>query len=60
MVLTVEVVRCVECGREKDSGERGWLTVLAHSRALRINYCPECMTDIVARATVLPDDGDED
>jgi hypothetical protein len=53
-------MRCVECGREKRTGEQGWLTVLAHSRALRINYCPECMTDIVAQATVLTDNGDED
>jgi hypothetical protein len=53
-------VQCVECGREKDFGERGWLTVLAETRALRIHYCPECMTDIVAWATVPPDDGDED
>jgi hypothetical protein len=52
-------MRCVECSREKTPGERGWVTVLAHSRALRINYCPECMSDIVERATALPDDGDE-
>jgi hypothetical protein len=49
-------VRCVECSREKDSGERGWLTVLAETRALRIHYCPECMTDLVERAAALPDD----
>ena len=52
-------MRCVECGREKDSGERGWLTVLAETRTLRIQYCPECMTDLVEGAAALPDEADE-
>jgi hypothetical protein len=52
------VVQCVECSREKVRGERGWVTVLAQARTLRINYCPECIADLVQRA--LPDDGVDD
>ena len=55
---TVGVVQCVECSREKVPGERGWVTVLAQARTLRINYCPECIADLVQRA--LPDDGVDD
>lgn len=44
-------MRCVECSREKATDERGWVTVLSPSGALRIHYCPACMVDLVARAT---------
>jgi hypothetical protein len=49
-------MRCVECSRGKDPDERGWVTVLSASGALRIHYCPECMVDLVARATAAEDD----
>jgi uncharacterized protein YlaI len=52
-------VHCVDCGRERNPDERGWLTVLAKDRQLRIHYCPECMTDLVERAAALPDAGDD-
>ena len=47
---TVEAVRCVECNCERDPSDRGWVTVLSPSGALRIHYCPECMEDLVRRA----------
>jgi len=47
----VEVMRCVECGSEKDPDQRGWVTVLSPSGALRIHYCPDCMADLVSRST---------
>jgi len=59
---TVGVMRCVECGREKDPEQRGWVTVLSPSGALRIRYCPDCMSDLIARSSAsdaVSDDGDE-
>ena len=44
-------MRCVECGCEKDPDQRGWVTVLSPSGALRIHYCPGCMSDLVSRST---------
>lgn len=52
-------MQCVECSREKTRGESGWVTVLAKARTLRINYCPECIADLVYRASGVPDDGDD-
>ena len=52
---TVEVMRCVECSREKNPDERGWVTVLSPSGALRIHYCPNCMVELVSRATAVED-----
>jgi hypothetical protein len=51
--------RCVECSRERESGEPGWVTVLAQARTLRICYCPECISELVEGACGLPDDGDD-
>jgi hypothetical protein len=48
---TVEVMRCVECAREKAPDERGWMTVLSPSGSLRIHYCPDCVADLVQRAS---------
>ena len=59
---TVQIMRCVECGCEKDPDQRGWVTVLSPSGALRIHYCPECMADLICRSSVsdaVSDDGDE-
>jgi predicted RNA-binding Zn-ribbon protein involved in translation (DUF1610 family) len=47
---TVEVMRCVECGREKHADERGWVTVLSPSATGRMHYCPNCMGELVRRA----------
>ena len=58
---TVQIMRCVECGCEKDPDQRGWVTVLSPSGALRIHYCPECMADLICRSSVsdaVSDDGD--
>ena len=52
---TVQIMRCVECGCEKDPDQRGWVTVLSPSGALRIHYCPDCMVDLVSRATATDD-----
>jgi hypothetical protein len=52
---TVEVMRCVECSRDKNPDERGWVTVLSPSGALRIHYCPNCMVELVSRATAVED-----
>ena len=59
---TVEVMRCVECSRDKDPDERGWVTVLSPSGALRIHYCPDCMVELVSRATAVEhaDDAESD
>ena len=59
---TVGVMRCVECGCEKNPDQRGWVTVLSPSGALRIHYCPECMADLICRSSAsdaVSDDGDE-
>jgi hypothetical protein len=53
-------MRCVECAREKDPAERGWVTVLSPSGALRIHYCPDCMTDLVRRANAVDHVDDAD
>jgi hypothetical protein len=47
-------MRCVECGSERDPSERGWVTVLS-PQALRIHYCPDCMSELVTRTTVEPE-----
>jgi hypothetical protein len=47
-------MRCIECGREKDSAEPGWVTVLAAERA---HYCPECMANLVRLMAGLERDG---
>lgn len=55
-------MRCVECGCEKNPEQRGWVTVLSPSGALRIRYCPDCMSDLICRSTAsdaVSDDGDE-
>jgi hypothetical protein len=44
-------MRCVECGHEKCDDQRGWVTVLAPSGALRIHYCPDCMATLCSRPT---------
>lgn len=49
---------CVECSRERESGEPGWVTVLAQARRLRIHYCPECIIHLVERACCLPDEAE--
>jgi DNA-directed RNA polymerase subunit RPC12/RpoP len=39
------VPKCVECGREKSAGERGWkayLTADEEEPAEAVVYCPEC------------------
>ncbi|MGH3055336.1 MAG: hypothetical protein ACRDL7_10210 [Gaiellaceae bacterium] len=50
-------MRCVECSREKTSSpdDRGWMTVLSPSGAFRIHYCPQCVADLVRRASELDD-----
>jgi hypothetical protein len=42
-------MRCVECGNHKCAEERGWVTVLSPSGAIRVHYCPDCMADLVSR-----------
>ena len=58
----MQVMRCVECGCEKDPDQRGWVTVLSPSGALRIHYCRDCMADLICRSSTseaVSDDGDE-
>jgi hypothetical protein len=51
-------MRCVECTREKTPDERGWVTVLSPSGAVRIHYCPNCMVELVQRAYAVDDEGE--
>ena len=52
----LEVMRCVECGsQKKDPSQRGWVTVLSPSGALRVHYCPGCMSDLISRSQVADD-----
>ena len=53
-------MRCVECGREHKPAERGWVTVLSPSGAMRIHYCTECMIELVQRATAVDDEDADD
>jgi hypothetical protein len=53
-------MRCVECGCEKIPDERGWVTVLSPSGAVRIHYCPTCIANLVQRAYAVEDSGDAD
>jgi hypothetical protein len=53
-------MQCVECGCVRDSGERGWVTVLTRSAVLRMHYCPDCMGELVRGATGDPADRDAD
>jgi hypothetical protein len=51
-------MRCVECSREREPSERGWMTVLSPSGAFRIHYCPTCVAELVRRASMLTDADD--
>jgi hypothetical protein len=53
-------MRCVECTRAKEGEERGWVTVLSPSGAVRIHYCPACMMELVQRSYAVNDEGDLD
>ena len=53
-------MRCVECLREKATPERGWMTVLSPSGAFRIHYCPQCVAELVQRASRLDDTAGDD
>jgi hypothetical protein len=53
-------MRCVECLREKATSERGWMTVLSPSGAFRIHYCPQCVAELVQRASRLDDTAGDD
>jgi hypothetical protein len=52
-------MRCVECGGEKVPEQRGWVTVLSPSGAIRIHYCPDCMVQLVARANAVDEEAGE-
>ena len=51
-------MRCVECGCEKEPEQRGWVTVLSPSGAIRIHYCPACMVELVERANTVDDEAE--
>ncbi len=42
-------MKCIECGREKQPDERGWVTVLSPSDEMRVHYCADCMEELVRR-----------
>ena len=46
-------MHCVECAVEKEPEERGWVTVLSPSGAVRIQYCPDCIANLVQRANAV-------
>jgi hypothetical protein len=53
-------MHCVECAVEKNPDERGWVTVLSPSGAVRIHYCPACIAELVQRAYAVEEAGDAD
>jgi hypothetical protein len=53
-------MRCVECAAEKEPEERGWVTVLSPSGAVRIHYCPACIANLVQRAYAVEETGGAD
>jgi hypothetical protein len=46
-------MKCIECGRQKQPDERGWVTVLSPSGELRIHYCCDCMEELVGKAATV-------
>jgi hypothetical protein len=40
-------MRCIDCGRERVPGERGWVVVLSPREEPRLYYCPECIASII-------------
>lgn len=38
---------CLQCGREKETGESAWVTVLGSATSQRTCYCPECFRELV-------------
>jgi hypothetical protein len=51
-------MRCTDCGRERDPGERGWVIVLSPRDEPRILYCAECMRKLLGHAPAETDDAD--
>jgi uncharacterized protein YlaI len=51
-------MHCIECDRERNPGENGWVTVLAREREFRTLYCPDCMAEIVRGAAAANDVAD--
>jgi len=51
---------CVECRRERDPNERGWVVVLSSPGEPRILYCPECLAEMVRGAFAEDEHHDED
>jgi hypothetical protein len=43
-------MKCIECGREKDRDERGWVIVLSPLGEQRTHYCPDCMDKLLGHA----------
>jgi uncharacterized protein YlaI len=48
-------MHCIECDREREPGENGWVTVFAREREFRTLYCPDCMAEIVRGAAAAND-----
>jgi len=57
---TVDGMGCVECRRERDPNERGWVVVLSSPGEPRILYCPECLAEMVRGAFAEDEHHDED
>jgi hypothetical protein len=40
-------MQCVECGREREPTETGWVILFSATDEQRLSYCPECFATVL-------------